>query len=218
MSIKGCIFDLDGVIVDTAHYHYLSWQKLAAKFDFKFTIEDNERLKGISRMDSLNIVLEIADLDFSETEKIKLCALKNTWYKESIDKLTPADALPGVRSFLDYLKEENIKIGLGSASKNARPVLESLQLTHYFDAHVDGNDVSKSKPDPEVFVKGAELLGLQAQEIIVFEDSRKGLEAAITGGFIPVGVGPAELLPEASFHISTFEKLNLNILEKVSSL
>lgn len=213
MSIKGCIFDLDGVIVDTAHYHFLSWQKLANKLNFTFSKENNERLKGISRMDSLNIVLEVGDLEFSENEKLKLCALKNTWYKESISSLSEKDVLPGVKSFLDLLKSKGLKIAIGSSSKNARPVIKALGISHYFDAVVDGTDVTLSKPDPEVFLKGANLIHLKPEEIVVFEDSRKGLEAAVNAGFIPVGVGDPSLLPETKFHIQTFEGLTIERLE-----
>jgi len=217
MGIKGCIFDLDGVIVDTAHYHFLSWQKLAEKFDFTFTKKDNERLKGISRMDSLNIVLEIGDLEISESEKAKLCALKNNWYKESIKNLSAKDILPGVKEFITYLKSKQIKIAIGSSSKNARPVLKALGINDEFDAHVDGLDVPISKPDPTVFKKGAQLLNLEPKNIVVFEDSRKGIEAAIKGGFIPVGVGSPDLLPEAPFHIQSFENLTLEILENIQN-
>lgn len=215
MKIRACIFDLDGVIVDTAKYHFQSWQKLASKLDFSFSENDNERLKGISRMDSLNIILDIAGKTFSTKEKEEFCELKNNWYRELISNIPESDILPGMRSFLNHLQSEKIKIGLGSASKNARPVLTALNLSKYFDCIVDGTNVKKSKPDPEVFTLGAELLGVSPKHTVVFEDARKGLEAALKGGFFPIGVGTPELLPEAAIHLETFEGLTIEKLQKM---
>ncbi len=215
MDIKGCIFDLDGVIVDTAKYHYLSWLKITEKFGFSFTENDNERLKGISRMQSLEIILDIGNISLSQNEKEKLCAEKNDIYLEQISQLSENEVLPGVRSFLEHLKSQNLKVALGSASKNATRIINTLEMDKYFDALVDGNHVTKSKPDPEVFLKGAHQIDLLPKNVVVFEDSRKGLEAAITAGFIPIGVGEAELLPEAKVHISTFEGLTIDKLKNM---
>jgi len=212
MEIKGCIFDLDGVIVDTAKYHYQSWKRLAKELGFEFDVSVNEQLKGISRMDSLNIVLGQGNIIVTEEEKEDMCFQKNEWYKESIAGLDESELLPGVKSFIQKLRAQNIKIGLGSASRNAKTILKAIGIDSLFDVMIDGNDVTKSKPDPEVFVKGAEGLALDPKNVVVFEDARKGLEAAITAGFIPVGVGTPELLPEADFHIQSFEAFDLDQL------
>ncbi len=209
MEIKGCIFDLDGVIVDTAKYHYQSWKRLAKELGFEFDEAVNERLKGISRMDSLNIVLAQGGILVTEEEKETMCYEKNEWYKEYISELDESELLPGVKVFIEGLRAEGVKIGLGSASRNAKTILKGIGIDHLFDVMIDGNDVSKSKPDPEVFLKGAEGLGLAPEHVVVFEDARKGLEAAITAGFIPVGVGSPELLPEADMHIQSFENFSL---------
>ncbi len=209
MVIKGCIFDLDGVIVDTAKYHYQSWKRLAAELGFDFNEEVNERLKGISRMDSLNIVLSEGGVIVSEEEKVDLCFMKNEWYKEYIVDLDESELLPGVKKFIEQLRKDKIKIGLGSASRNAKSIIKGIGIDHLFEVMIDGNDVQKSKPDPEVFLRGSTGLNLDPKNIIVFEDSRKGLEAAISAEFIPVGVGIPELLPEANFHIQSFENLSI---------
>jgi len=212
MEVKGCIFDLDGVIVDTAKYHHQSWKRLAAEMGFEVSEEVNERLKGISRMDSLNIVLAEGSIVVTEEEKKDLCYQKNEWYKELIADLDENELLPGVKTFITGLMENEIKTAVGSASRNARTILEGIGIDSLFEIIVDGNDVAKSKPDPEVFIKGAEGLSLPPNQIIVFEDSRKGLEAAVKAGFLPVGVGSPELLPEAKVHIQSFENLNLEQL------
>lgn len=213
MEIKGCIFDLDGVIVNTAKYHYLSWKKLAKKLDLEFSQELNEQLKGINRMDSLNIILKANNIDFSEEKKEELCAQKNAWYKASIANLDKADTIEGVTDFILYLKSKNIKVGLGSASKNARTIIQILDIAKHFDVIVDGNDVEKSKPDPEVFEKGAKAMQLEHNDIIVFEDSQKGLEAAKVAGFQLVGIGAAELLPQAKVHLQNFNGLHIETLK-----
>lgn len=192
--IKACLFDLDGVIVDTAKYHFLAWKRLADEMGFEFTQDDNERLKGVSRMHSLDILLEIGKVEKTQEEKEELATKKNEWYVEYIKKLKPEEILPGVSSFLTELREQGIKIALGSASKNAPLILEGLNLTGYFDAVIDGTKVSKAKPDPEVFLKGAEALGVDADQCIVFEDAQAGIEAAKNGGMLCVAIGsPANL-------------------------
>lgn len=205
MDIKACIFDLDGVIVDTAKYHYLAWKRLANEIGFDFTEEDNERLKGVSRMRSLDILLEIGGKQLTEEKKIELATKKNEWYVEYILTLKPEEILPGVKDFLKELRSKNIKIALGSASKNAQLILNGLKLAEYFDAMIDGTKVSNAKPDPEVFLKGAEELGLMPEECIVFEDAQAGVEAAINGKMPCIGIGTEENLKGANFVMPGFE-------------
>ncbi len=210
--IKACIFDLDGVIVDTAKYHYLAWKELATGMSFDFTEQDNERLKGVSRMRSLDILLEIGKKDLDDDTKLKYADNKNTRYLEYILKMKPNEILPGVIDFLTELKSKNIKIALGSASKNAMTILNQLKLKDYFEVVIDGTKVSKAKPDPEVFLKGAEALGLRAEECIVFEDAEAGIEAAINGGFKCVGIGSIENLAQANYVLQGFEGVNLEMI------
>lgn len=213
-ELKGCIFDLDGVIVDTAKYHFKSWQTLANDLGFEFTEEDNEQLKGISRMASLEIVLKTGGVIVTEEEKVSMCALKNDLYIEYISHLSNAELLPGIGEILEELKQNNIKIALGSASKNARMVLEKLEVTHLFDAIVDGNDVTKSKPDPEVFLKAASEMNLKPEECVVLEDAEKGLIAAKAGQFKCIGIGTDSRLAIADLQISSTEKFTLKELKE----
>ncbi len=197
MKIKACIFDLDGVIVDTAVYHFKAWQNIAQSLGFDFTHDMNEKLKGISRIDSLNMMLDMANIHKSDEEKDELCKVKNTYYLESLNDMDDSAILPGIPQLIETLEEKGIKIALGSASKNAIKVLELIGLKEKFEIIIDGNGVTRSKPDPEVFLNGAEGLGVLPGESIVFEDSLKGLEAAIAGGFRTVGIGDQENLPIA---------------------
>lgn len=210
MNIKACIFDLDGVIVDTAKYHYQAWKELAEKLGFTFSQTDNERLKGVSRMKSLEILLEIGGLHFDEEKKIALAEQKNKRYVELINQLTPKDILPGAKNFIEELKKRNIKTALGSASKNAMTILKKLEITNYFDSIIDGTKVSKAKPDPEVFLKAAEELKIKPEECIVFEDAQAGIEAAKNGGMYAVAVGKPENLKGYDAIISSFEGINVD--------
>ncbi|MCC5929572.1 MAG: beta-phosphoglucomutase [Cyclobacteriaceae bacterium] len=204
--IKACIFDLDGVVVDTAKYHYLAWKRLAAEFGFEFMEIHNERLKGVSRMRSLEILLEVGGINMSAGEKERAAARKNQWYVEYISEMTPAEILPGVTQFLDYLKSIDMKIALGSASKNAGMILERTNLASVFDAVIDGKKVSKAKPDPEVFIKGAEALGIfKAEECLVFEDAEAGVEAALSAGMYCIGIGSPKILQKAHKVIPGFQ-------------
>ncbi|RUT79658.1 beta-phosphoglucomutase [Ancylomarina longa] len=212
-KISACIFDLDGVVVDTAKYHYIAWRSLANELGFDFTKEDNERLKGVSRMTSLDILLEIGNVELDEKTKLQLAEKKNKNYLEYILKMTPDEILPGVKDFFKVLKSEGIKIALGSASKNAMTILKQLQLTDYFDAIVDGTHVSKAKPDPEVFLKGAELLGFSPAECIVFEDAEAGVEAALNGKMRCVGIGSPEVLGKANLVVPGFVGLTMAQLD-----
>jgi len=196
--MKGVIFDLDGVIVDTAKYHYLAWKELAEELGFSFDQEQNERLKGVSRMASLEIILELGGFTgMSQVEKEALADRKNRRYVELAATLTQVDILPGISLFLRQLKQEGYRIALGSASKSGRIILERLGLTPYFDAVVDGQMVQKAKPDPEVFLTAARLLELPASGCIVIEDSQAGLKAAKAGGMKTIGIGSPEHLTQA---------------------
>ena len=212
MGYKGLIFDLDGVLVDTAKYHYLAWKSLAEELGIEFTLKDNERLKGVSRMASFEIILEIGNRTMSQEEKEACCAKKNALYVSYIKKLTKDELLPGVDEFVSDAKAKGYKIALGSASKNSMLILEGLGITWYFDAIIDGTKVSKAKPDPEVFVKGAEELGLDPSVCIVFEDSAAGLEAAHRGGMKAVAIGTAENLPEGDVIIPGFSGITVDDL------
>lgn len=203
-NIKAIIFDLDGVLVDTAKYHYLAWNKLAAELNIDFSVEDNERLKGVSRMKSLDIILGIGCITLDSVTKLHLAQKKNSWYVEYISKLTPDDILPGVIPFIKSIKNSNVKIALGSASKNSMLILNKLNLTDYFDAIIDGTKVFKAKPDPEVFLKGAEALKVLPCQCIVFEDAEAGVEAAINAGMHCIGIGSENILKKANLVISGF--------------
>ena len=207
--MKGCIFDLDGVIVDTAKYHYLAWKKIADEFGFVFTEKDNERLKGISRMASLDILLSIGGVHLSEGEKLQVADKKNEIYLGYILKMTPDEVLPGVLTFLKTLRDQGIKISLGSASKNAKTILHQVGIENLFDAVADGTTVSKAKPDPEVFFKGAELLNLSPADCVVFEDARAGIEAAHRAGMKCVGIGDSVTLREADTVVGGFLDLSI---------
>lgn len=213
MEIKACIFDLDGVIVDTAKYHFLAWRRLAADLGFEFKPEHNERLKGVSRVRSLEILLDVGGLTFSKEEKERMATLKNEWYLEFIQKMTPDEILPGVLPFLSELRHSGVKIALGSASKNAPLILQKVKVTQYFDAIIDGNKVSKAKPDPEVFLKAAEELGVDPAYCVVFEDAEAGVEAALGGNMCCVGVGSPLVLHKATLVIPGFESFNFAALK-----
>lgn len=202
--IKGLLFDLDGVLVDTAKYHYVAWKDIAEELEIDFTERDNERLKGVSRMDSFNIILEIGGKEMSEEEKLHYTTKKNYVYLSYINKLEKEELFPEVEEFLIDARDKGYKIALGSASKNSSIILERLGITKYFDAIIDGNSVSKTKPDPEVFIKGAEALGLANKECVVFEDSFSGIEAAHNADMLAIGVGTEENLPEADILIDDF--------------
>lgn len=196
-----CIFDLDGVLVDTAVYHYKAWKKLANSLGFDFSHAQNEQLKGVNRMASLDKILNWGGIEKSAAEKDELAALKNTWYVDMINKMSADEVLPGSLELLQQLKDSGIKIALGSASKNSGLILERTNLTHFFDAIVDGNSVTSSKPDPEVFLKGAEMLHTPAKNCIVFEDAAAGVQAAIAAQMAVVGVGEPENLPGADLFV-----------------
>jgi beta-phosphoglucomutase len=187
--IKAVIFDLDGVIVDTAHYHYLAWKKLANEIGIDLTIDDNERLKGVSRMRSLDIILEIGEVQLESAQKEKLADKKNKWFLEYVEQMTPSEILPGVKVLIENLRAKGMKIGLASSSKNASRVLDLLLIRSLFDAIVDGTMITHSKPDPEIFLLAASKLQLPPEDCVVFEDAEAGVEAAVRAGMKCVGVG-----------------------------
>ncbi|MNS90117.1 Beta-phosphoglucomutase [compost metagenome] len=206
-QMKGAIFDLDGVIVDTAKYHFLAWSALAKELGFEFTEEHNERLKGVSRMESLRILLEIGEVDVPEEEQLKMADSKNEKYVEYISSLDESELLPEVRAYLMSLRDRGVKIALGSASKNAEFILNKLNISSLFDAVVDGNKVANAKPDPEVFLTACRELGLEPAECVVFEDAAAGVQAARAAGTGVVGIGRADILTGADQVISGLDEL-----------
>ena len=209
MMFELAIFDLDGVIVDTAKYHYLAWHRLGRELGFDFTKEDNERLKGVSRMHSLDILLEVGNIEKSTEEKEILAAKKNQWYVEYIMGMDESEILPGVLPFLDELRQAKIKIALGSASKNARTILDRVGLADHFDFIVDGNLVSKAKPDPEVFLLASHHLQIPPEKCIVLEDAQAGIEAGNRAGMLTIGIGDPHRLCAANLVFSGFKDLTL---------
>lgn len=212
MKKKAFIFDLDGVIVDTAKYHYLAWKKLADSLGITFTHEDNELLKGVSRVRSLEIILGLGNVSASEEDKNRWLHQKNVDYLAYIEKMDENEILPDVVRVLDFLKDYGQKIVLGSASKNAKPILEKAKIINYFDAIVDGNDVTNAKPDPEVFLQGAKNADLPNEACIVFEDSLAGIQAANLANMISIGIGDASVLNEADFCFKDFTKMSNEFL------
>jgi len=213
IDIKGVIFDMDGVIVDTAGHHFKAWKVVVNKLGFDIDESFDERLKGVGRMTCLDIILEHGKVTKTEEEKIAIADEKNNLFLEFISQIDETEILPGVSRFLDELDENNIPFALGSASKNAPKILKRTGLTDRFKAVVDGNSISKPKPNPEVFLKGADELGLDPSDCVVFEDAYNGVEAAKNGGFYCVGVGPESILGKADFCINSFEELTLEILK-----
>ena len=212
MKTKAFIFDLDGVIVDTAKYHYLAWKKIADTLNIDFTHQHNELLKGVSRVRSLEIILGLGNVEATEEQKNDWLNQKNEDYLAYIDKMDDSEILPGVMDVLNFLKENNQPIILGSASKNARPILEKVNILNYFDDIVDGNDVSNAKPDPEVFIVGAKKANQTNENSIVFEDSVAGIEAANVAGMTSIGIGEASVLNEAKYNFNNFTEISTDFL------
>lgn len=212
--IKGCIFDLDGVIVDTAKYHFLAWKRLAQELGSDLSEAQNEKLKGVSRMGSLELILEWGNIQLDEAKKKEWATIKNGWYREYILKMEPDEILEGVMPFLEELKSKGIKIALGSASKNAATVIEQVGLEKDFQIIIDGTKTTRSKPDPQVFELAAEQMGLPPSECIVFEDAPKGIDAALNGGFYAIGIGSPENLGHAHLVIPNFIGQTLETLEE----
>jgi len=213
--IKACIFDLDGVIVDTAHYHFLAWRRLAKEIGIDLTIEDNERLKGVSRMRSLEIILELGGISLSEHDKETLANKKNSWFVDYLERMAPEEIFPGVKSLIKDLRGLGIKLALASSSKNAKTVIQLLHIHHEFDTVVDGTMITHSKPDPEIFLLAARKLNIDPKDCLVFEDAEAGVEAALAAGMKCVGVGSPVQLGNANkviaktseFHIAALSEL-----------
>jgi beta-phosphoglucomutase len=215
MKTNAFIFDLDGVIVDTAKYHFLAWKKISETLGVAFTHENNELLKGVSRIRSLDIILELGNIKASQEDKNKWLVQKNEDYLSYLVDMDESEILPGVMPVLNYLKEKNQLIALGSASKNARPILEKTGTLHFFDAIVDGNDVSNAKPDPEVFLLATKLLNTKPEDSIVFEDSVAGIQAANNGKMISVGIGEASILYEAKYIFKDFIQMDKTFIDSL---
>lgn len=208
--VRAVLFDLDGVLVDTAVYHYEAWKRIAEELGFNFTHAHNEELKGVSRIESLNKILHWANAEKSLQEIDELLVRKNTWYLEYIKQLDVDSLLPGTLDFLKQLKQDGIRIGLGSASKNAPLILEQTGISPYFDAIVDGNIVTTSKPDPEVFLKGSDLLGVPPVACLVLEDAQAGVDAAKAAGMYVIGVSGEENLRGVDGKIADLSELLMN--------
>lgn len=212
---KTFIFDLDGVIVDTAKYHFVAWQNLAKSIGIQFTHEDNEQLKGVSRVRSLELILEWGKVEATQEQKELWLVQKNDEYLSFIEKMDATEVLPGVEKVLEFLKQNQQNIVLGSASKNAKPILEKTNLLHYFDAIVDGNDVTNAKPDPEVFLQGAKKVNAVATNCIVFEDSVAGIQAANVAQMTSIGIGEVNVLNEAQFCFQDFTQISEDFLQEL---
>ena len=212
ITTKACLFDLDGVIVDTAVYHFQAWRRLANELGFDFTEHQNEQLKGISRMESLDLILKWGNVSLTPEQKVEWATRKNAWYLELVMQMTPNEVLRGVPEFLKSLRANGIKIALGSASKNSRLILEKIKMFEYFDVIIDGNNITKSKPDPQVFLLGAEATRCNPAVCIVFEDAVAGVQAGKAGGMKVIGVGDATILYEADFVIKGFEEMTIERL------
>jgi beta-phosphoglucomutase len=213
MNATGFIFDLDGVIVDTAKYHYLAWRNLAEELGFEFTEEQNELFKGVSRKRCLEILLDIGKIDATQDQFDKWMVEKNIDYLKYIEKMDASEILPDVPKILEYLKERHFPIALGSASKNAGPILEKVKLTSFFDSIVDGNSVTTAKPDPEVFLIAANNLKVKPENCVVFEDAVAGVQAANAAGMVSIGIGDAKILSEADYNFKDFTEMSIDFLE-----
>lgn len=212
--MKAVIFDLDGVITDTAEYHYLAWKSLADELNLPFDKEFNEKLKGVSRMESLELILSLGDMAYSDEEKKALAEKKNDLYKEMIAKVTPADLLPGIESLLKELQEAGIGTALASASKNAPFILDRLGVTHYFNHVVDVNLIKQGKPDPEIFLTGAAKLGVLPEDCVGIEDAEAGIESILSAGMYAVGVGTPAQMQKADLIVSSTAELSLSLLKE----
>ena len=213
MTRKAFIFDLDGVIVDTAKYHFLAWQKIASDLGIEFTPEHNEELKGVSRVRSLDIILKLGNIEASQENKNKWLTQKNEDYLSYIENMDETEILPGVVNILEFIKEKKQLIALGSASKNARPILEKVKILQMFDVIVDGNDVTNAKPDPEVFLRAAKLLNATNENSMVFEDSVAGIQAANIANMTSIGIGDEKILHEAKYNFKDFTFMDTSFIE-----
>lgn len=207
MKYKGIIFDLDGVICSTDEYHYRAWQALADRLGIPFDRARNNLLRGVSRMASLEIILEKSSQTYTEVEKAAFAEEKNHLYRESLKLMSPADLPEDVKHTLNALRAKGARLAIGSSSKNAPFILERIGLTGFFDAVADGNCITHSKPNPEVFLKAAEMIGLPSAECLVVEDARAGVEAAVAGGFACAAIGDARDDSRATYHLDKLSDL-----------
>jgi len=206
-TMKAAIFDLDGVIVDTAKYHYLAWKRLARELGFNFAETDNERLKGVSRMRSLEILLEVGGVPMDEAARQESASRKDGWYVEYVEKMDPSELLPGAVEYVRHIRSRGVRTAIASASRNAPLIIKRVQIGSLFDAVVDGTKVFRAKPEPDAFLRAARELGVAAQDCVVFEDAEAGIEAATRAGMGSVGVGKPENLKNADLVIPNFQLL-----------
>ena len=215
--IKACIFDLDGVLVDTAKYHFLAWKKLAAdRLNFELTEEANENLKGVSRMESLEIILKLAGITMDDDQKETLATEKNGWFTDFITTMKADEIFPGVKPLLEKLQKSNIKIALASSSKNAQYVIDVLGIRHFFGAIVDGTMIVNTKPDPEIFLLAAQKLNVQPAECLVFEDAEAGVEAAVRAGMKCIGIGNKSTLSKANMVIQEVREFDYELVNTLA--
>ena len=213
LKYKAVLFDLDGVIVTTDECHYKGWKKLADEEGVYFDRQINQRQRGVSRMESLEVLLEKAEKEYTESEKNEMAERKNNYYREYIKSLTPDDILPGVMDFCTMLRENGVKLAIGSSSKNTPTILEGIGLESYFDGVADGNQISKSKPDPEVFLLAAKLVGVDPSDCLVVEDAEAGVEAALAGGMDVLGVGDSVKGTNATYKAENIAKFNAELIK-----
>ena len=213
-KFNGVIFDLDGVILSTDNYHYLAWKKMADREGIYFDREINERLRGVSRMESLKIILERADKEYTEQQKVEMAEFKNDIYKDSLKGLTSDDIFPGVMDFISFLQDKGIKVAIGSSSKNSKFILERTGLTDTFKGTVsDGTNIKNSKPDPEVFLMAAEMLSVPPEECLVIEDAEAGIDAAVNGNMPSLAVGPVKDYEKADYHTDNIQTIDRSIFD-----
>ena len=208
-QVSGLLFDLDGVIVFTDKYHYLGWKRLADEMGWHFDEELNHRCRGVPRLASLQVILDHNKVDLPDAEKERLAGMKNRYYKELLKEIGEEDVYPGAVPFLDSLKKAGFRLAICSSSRNALPVLEALDLLHYFDAVITGNDIERPKPHPEIFLKGAQALGLEPPQCLVFEDAEAGVVAAHAAGMPCIGVGQPDRLPSARWHVTDYARIDI---------
>lgn len=215
--IKAVIFDLDGVITDTAEYHYLGWKKMSEEFGLEFNREINENLRGVSRMKSLEIILKNNNIDLSDEKKLELTNKKNNYYVESLNNITEKDFLPNAKEVVLELKEKNIKTAIGSASKNAEKVLRNLKALELFDFIADGYSVKKAKPEPDLFLYAAKNLEVAPEETVVIEDAKAGIEAALNANMFAVGIGPVDRVGKAHIVYENTSKMNVQEIINIAN-
>lgn len=211
-AIKACLFDLDGVVVFTDKYHYLAWKQLSDEKGWKFDETLNHQLRGVARMDSLQIILDHNKVNIPEAEKVRLADIKNGYYVKLLEKINPGDCYPGAVNFIKALRQKGIKTALCSSSKNGMMVLEALGLKNLFDTVITGHDIKKSKPDPEIFLLAASKLGMPPADCLVFEDAASGVEAALAAKMGCLGVGEKALLPKAPETFKDYAEIDVDCL------